>query len=152
VVPVAYRGQLGQDIFEWLGEVASVPTDRLRWRFRMLALTEPCVLFGAAPRHDELVRAGFESYVRLRHQQRIELLENDGSSMTVGVLLTPRRDGVRPWDTTVLATRGEQNFDPRYRLALEKLWGNLGDSRTSAEVDRDPAIVAGVESRVGGLA
>jgi hypothetical protein len=31
----------------------------------------------------------------------------------------------------VLATRGEQNFDPSYRLALEKLWGELGESRTS---------------------
>lgn len=42
--------------------------------------------------------------------------------MTVGVLMTPRTDGLRPWDTTMCAVFGEQEFTPEARAALEEMW------------------------------
>jgi hypothetical protein len=43
--------------------------------------------------------------------------------MTVGILLTPRPDRKRPWDTTLGAVRGKQEFEPEFMSALERLWG-----------------------------
>jgi hypothetical protein len=48
--------------------------------------------------------------------------------MTVGVLLTLRADGQRPFDTTVVATSGDQEIDAADRQILERLWGKIGDS------------------------
>jgi hypothetical protein len=42
--------------------------------------------------------------------------------LTVGLLLTPRHDGRRPWDTTLSATAGNLGLDPDYRADLERLW------------------------------
>ena len=53
--------------------------------------------------------------------------------MTVGVLLTPRTDGLRPWDTSMAATRGDQHFEPDLRAALEHLWGGLGSDTKDSE-------------------
>jgi hypothetical protein len=46
--------------------------------------------------------AAFSAWRRLRHQERGE--STDLTRLTsVGVLLTPRSDGYREWDTTVVA-------------------------------------------------
>jgi hypothetical protein len=61
-------------------------------------------------------------YVALRHQEILELLGADGNFFSVGVLLTPREDGRRWWDTTMVATRGDLQLDYEYRKAAERLW------------------------------
>lgn len=51
----------------------------------------------------------------LLHRRQKFLLESEASGpelpWTVGVLLTPRPDGGRPWDTSVVATDGPAHFD-----------------------------------------
>jgi hypothetical protein len=42
----------------------------------------------------------------------LELIPERQDVMTVGVLLTPRTDGLRPWDTTMAATRGDPHLEP----------------------------------------
>ncbi|HAL25851.1 MAG TPA: hypothetical protein DCP25_03830 [Chloroflexi bacterium] len=86
----------------------------------------PHLIFGAAPRFNEVVREAFESFIRLRHQQHLELTPKRADLLTVGILLTPRHDGFRPWDTTLAATTGQQEFEPDLRSALEELWGPFG--------------------------
>ncbi len=136
-LPVAYRAELGEDILRWMGEVAAVPDPGHTWRFRNIPWPgRPYLLFGAATRFSEPIQAMFGDYVSLRHQQQIELMPERAEMLSVGVLLTPRHDGYRPWDTTTAATRGDQGFDPRFREALELLWGPLGTSAQKPDWDR----------------
>lgn len=126
-LPVGYRAELGADILRWMDQVAAVPDPEITWRFRSIVWPgRPYLLFGAATRFSESVQAEFGDYVALRHQQQLELMPERSEALTVGVLLTPRHDGLRPWDTTSAATRGDQGFDPMFREALELLWGPLG--------------------------
>jgi hypothetical protein len=54
-------------------------------------------------------RAAFQSWVLLRHHERAPAgqLDRLDQALTVSVLLTPRSDGVRDWDTTVIAVSGD---------------------------------------------
>ena len=125
-IPVAYRAELGRTVVRWLDEVG-VPEPGLIWRFRNLPWPgRPYLLLGATTRLDERVQREFNDFIALRHQQQMELMPERADAMTVGILLTRRADGLRPWDTTVAATRGDQGFDPRFRRFLDRLWGPLG--------------------------
>ena len=131
--PVAYRADLGRMWLSWLREVADTPSSIVTWRFRSHIWPDrPYLLFGAAPRHSELIQQAFGTYVRLRHQQHLEILPERAGMLTVGVVLTPRGDGSRPWDTTVVATKTDQRLDDDERAALEGLWGRLGESRQAS--------------------
>ena len=133
--PVAYRAELGRTILGWLRELSEAPASGdITWRFRNhLWPDRPYLLFGATNRqHDSLVQEAFNTFVALRHQQHLDLMPERGAMMTVGILLTPRRDGRRPWDTTTAATSGQQEFDQADRVALEVLWGRLGDNHPSS--------------------
>ena len=136
-IPVAYRAELGRDILRWMAEVAAVPEPGQTWRFRNIPWPgRPYLLFGVATRFRATVAATFRDYVSLRHQQQLELMPERAEMLSVGVLLTPRHDGYRPWDTTMVATRGDQGLDPRSRDALELLWGPLGTTVWEADWDK----------------
>ncbi|RAO29973.1 hypothetical protein PSN13_05172 [Micromonospora saelicesensis] len=125
--PVGYRSDLGGDIVAWLHDVAQVDDDGLKWQFRIVNGNDRVnLIFAAVSRHDEMAQALFGSYISLRHQQLLEAIPEQADALTVGVLLTPRRDDTRPWDTTMVATRGDQGFDPPYRADLEAIWGQPG--------------------------
>jgi hypothetical protein len=129
--PVAYREELGKSWLAWIREVAELPSDEIAWRFRgHIWPDRPYLLLGTANRHISEIQAGLGAYVSLRHQQHIEALPERREMTTVGVLLTPRTDGRRPWDTTVVATRGDQGLDDDERALFQRAWGELGESVT----------------------
>ncbi|WP_329182816.1 MULTISPECIES: hypothetical protein [Streptomycetaceae] len=88
--------------------------------------------FTAGPDHDQLgfaacsklteyTRAAFSSWVQLRHHERGE--SADMRQLTsVGVLLTPRTDGYRDWDTTVFAVQGDLELSEEELQAYRALW------------------------------
>jgi hypothetical protein len=127
-VQVAYRAELGRDILTWMEDGAKVPDESLLWHFRNISYEDrPYLLFGAASAsHTDGLGEMFRDYVSIRHQQQLDLAPERAETMTVGILLTPRRDGVRKWDTTMVATRGDQGYGPKARHALELVWGPLG--------------------------
>jgi hypothetical protein len=137
--PVGDRAQLGRTLLGWFAELAKHPPDAdLTWRSRGIILPDrPYLLFAAANRHGPLVMEGFSMYVSLRHQQHLDLLPERSKMMTVGVLLTPRLDGQRRWDTTMAAAWGEERFDDEVRGAAEELWGRLGEHvvKSTTEID-----------------
>lgn len=133
-VPVGVRLDLAETVLTWLDEVAKTEEGTTRWWFRrMIWPDRPYLIFGAATRHNEAVADSFTSYVSLRHQQMLELIPERPDVMTVGILLTPRTDGLRPWDTSMAATRGDQQFGPELRAALERLWGHSGSDTKHSE-------------------
>lgn len=142
--PVAYRAELGKAWRSWLREVADPPSGETTWRFRsLIGQDRPYLLFAAATRHSALVQEAFGAYVSLRHQQHIELMPERGELMTVGILLTPRGDELGPWDTTVIATQGDQGLDKDQRAAFEGLWGKMGESVDHTDVGTAPAPATG---------
>ena len=137
--PVGDRADLGRTLLGWFAELAKLPPDAdntLRSRGIILP-DRPYLLFAAANRHNAMVMEGFSMYVSLRHQQHLDLLPERSKMMTVGVLLTPRLDGRRRWDTTMTAAFGEERFDDEVRRAAEELWGRLGEHvvKSTAEID-----------------
>lgn len=129
-MPVGYRAELGRTLVDWLDEVATVRKPAIMWRFRVHSWPDrPLLLFAAASRHEPLVQTAFSAWVSLRHQEFIELIPERSDIITVGVLLTPRRDGSRPWDITMVSTRGDQEITPEDRALFESTWGKLGERR-----------------------
>ena len=122
-LPVGYRAELGNTLMAWLHDVLDADPDDTRWRIRSFkAPTGPHLIFAAATGWDPAVQNGFSMLVTLRHQQMFELLDDEDELLSVGVLLTPRHDGRRPWDTTMVAVAGDLELDAEYRGQLEALW------------------------------
>lgn len=138
--PVGYRAELGRLWLAMLRQVAGAPSSETVWRFRSHIWPDrPYLLFGATTRYDSLVQRAFSTHVSLRHQQHVEVIPERREMMTVGVLLTPRADGRRPWDTTLMATHGDQGIDADDRAVLEQLWGQIGDSVVYPAAETAPA-------------
>ena len=140
-VPVGVRLDLAEAVLKWLDDVAKTEEGTTRWWFRrMIWPDRPYLIFGAASRHNELIAESFSAYISLRHQQMLELIPERQDVMTVGILLTPRTDGLRLWDTSMAATRGDQHFEPNLRAALEHLWGALGSDTKHSEDEVDEIL------------
>ncbi|MEV6332868.1 hypothetical protein [Streptomyces sp. NPDC051909] len=107
-LPVGYRTDLGRFLLHALVGVNDAEAGSTAWRMRT---------FIAGPDQDQLgfavcsaltdqTRAAFSAWLQLRHHERGE--RADLAHLTsVGVLLTPRTDGYREWDTTVQAISGD---------------------------------------------
>ncbi|MDP9223877.1 MAG: hypothetical protein M3P18_08475, partial [Actinomycetota bacterium] len=52
---------------------------------------------------------------------------------TVGILLQPRSDGRRPWDTTAGMVVGVASIDADERRVAERLWRTIDEGAQSAE-------------------
>lgn len=93
------------------------------WRLRRFVggLERVHLAFGVCSQFSEMHRDLFGWWVQLRHYQHCES-RRDTDITTVGVLLTPRRDGVRAFDTTISAVRGELKFSDEELHALRQAW------------------------------
>jgi hypothetical protein len=77
--------------------------------------------FAAASTFSEAHQWAFSTWVQLRHHE-LQQITGDMSLTTVGVLLTPRGDGSRPWDTTVSAVRGDLRLSDDEAAQYRELW------------------------------
>jgi hypothetical protein len=127
-LPVGHRTELGQTIFEMMRTVADAPEGRIVWRFRRIRGERGAahLLFGACSRkHDEFVNEAFLQWVILRHW---EFGQDAGGEITgldsVGILLTPRDDGRRPWDTTMVYVSGDPGLTADDMNRIREFWSN----------------------------
>ncbi|UZI32279.1 hypothetical protein [Streptomyces sp. VB1] len=122
-LPVGYRTNLGRFLLDALSAVATAEAGTTAWRMRT---------FIAGPEKDQLgfvicsaladhTRAAFSAWLQLRHHERGE--GADLSSLTsLGVLLTPRMDGYREWDTTVQVISGNPELSEADLRVYQNLW------------------------------
>jgi hypothetical protein len=75
----------------------------------------------ACSRLDKELEAAFCAWVELRHYEFTERLDRD-DSVTVGVLVTPRRTRKKAWDTTMAFAEGRLDFSPKELAAYRKVW------------------------------
>ena len=126
-LPVVDRAQIGRFLLASMESAGSATPDVTEWRFRSIVGTPregaPVHLgFCVCSQGTESHRQAFASWVQLRHHELRELLQDDFT--TVAILLTPRTDGRRPWDTTMVATSGDLQLDPETVADLSAVWNN----------------------------
>jgi hypothetical protein len=129
-LPVNHRAGIGEFLIEGLQAITDVRPGEGFWRHRRFLGAEATtqLAFGVCSSPlTEMERDFFSWWVQLRHHDWRELRTKelelpDDELTTVGVLLTPRPDGRRPFDTTVLLIRGEVGFDDEQLALLREHW------------------------------
>lgn len=128
-LPVAIRTEWGHLLIDMLDDVPRVPEGHCKWRFRRHLTQDGSrqLIFGSVTRFDRDIRAAFSAYVRLHHHEVGTRTGRAAESTTLGVLLTPRHDGHRAWDTAMVRTHGESDLTEKELAASRRLWNRGGD-------------------------
>jgi hypothetical protein len=127
-LPVSQRAGIGQFLLSAMDEAAKEAPGQVVWRQRQLVSAQeslrPLHLGFATCSHewDRRLRGMFTTWVELRHHQLWERLGRPEHLTTVGIAVTPRSDGLRPWDTSVVAATGDLDLDPDDLSFYEKVW------------------------------
>jgi len=124
-LPVINRAELGRLLLAHLRDVSQVPVGVTRWRHRRIIQDRRLHLtFGTCSQFSETHREAFRQWTMLRHQEVVEAgITPEGEMLwTVAVLLTPRFDGYRLWDTTVFAIHGALDLSAGERAAIRAMW------------------------------
>lgn len=112
---VGHRAELGRTLLRRIDYCALAPAETLRTQHRVTFVDggKLQLSFSVYSQFTGYHRQLFEAWVLHRRQRFLEQCRATGPDYpwTVAVLLTPRPDGVRLWDTTVLATDGEPAYD-----------------------------------------
>lgn len=114
-VPVAARAELGRLLLRRLTRCAEAAPDVHRVDHRIMYIDQGTLqltfttMSQLTGHHQEIYR----SWLLLRRQDFLAKSKALGPvyPWTVGVLLTPRPDAPRPWDTTTLSTNGPPAYD-----------------------------------------
>jgi hypothetical protein len=122
-LPVNHRAEIGRFLEEGLAKTVEAGEDETVWRLRRFVggLERVHFAFGVCSQFSEMHRDLFGWWVQLRHYEHCEL-RRDTDVTTVGVLLTPRHDGVRAFDTTMSAVRGKLKFTDEDLQTLRQAW------------------------------
>jgi hypothetical protein len=139
-LPVGQRGRIGQFVLDAMAEVGAGTNDGIVWRLRSIRGRDgrTHLGFGACSHpYSEEIRHAFGWWVQLRHNDLVQARGTDDDMTTVAVLLTPRTDGQRAWDTTMAAVSEVADFADEELTALRAIWP------TPPEWQHPPANAAG---------
>lgn len=131
-LPVGYRSELGRLLLDGLEKARCVEQETTSWQFRTFRSDKPGAQlgFGICSVLNEVTHAAFRSWLLLRHYER-GVSGGDLDTLTsVGVLLTPRRDGYREWDTTMMAVTGDPELTEEELRDSRKLWNTPHQAET----------------------
>ncbi|GAB3555734.1 hypothetical protein GCM10027404_33020 [Arthrobacter tumbae] len=122
-LPIASRVELGSLL---LGELnANHESGSIRWRSRTFLPSAPGgyqVSFVVCSVYSEATADAFKAWLMLRHTERGQN-ENITEARSIAVLLTPRLDDFRPWDTTLLVVEGDFQLSNEQLVSYTALWG-----------------------------
>jgi hypothetical protein len=136
--PIATRAKMAEVILSWLEQVRQAPPEAVWWRFRhYLYFGRVHLIVGVTNQNRDEVREAFGYLVRLRHVERGERAAMQAELITVGVLLQPRPDMRRPWDTTAGLIEGAVSLSPEERESAVALWGSIDEGVRRAEMTDD---------------
>jgi hypothetical protein len=123
-LPVAHRTELGDLLLAGLKQAQATPSGKYMWRSRIFLSEEDRdqLCFAVCSEPAERAKLIFTDWVRIRHDQRREF-ENINNATSVGVLITPRGDGFREWDTTMMAIYGDPMLTDDDRDRFHEQWG-----------------------------
>jgi hypothetical protein len=127
---VGDRAELGRLLMQRLDTARTVDADITNWQHRLVIQDHGSLqlFFSVGSHFTETHREIYKGWVLLRRHEFIELTATNpepyGEDLpwTVAVLLTPRHDGYRAWDTTLIATHDDTSLDADERARLSALW------------------------------
>lgn len=123
-LPVGHRSGLGRLLLTNVREVSKT-LDGYSWRFHWVRRPHgsyPQLMFGACSRYSSLIQEAFKQRLILGHCDFGMLRGSMEDLVSVGVLLTPRGDGARPWDTTLIRVSGSFEYTAEELENLRRLW------------------------------
>jgi hypothetical protein len=125
-LPVGHRADLGRAILDMMNDVVGESENSgVVWRFRRIRRERGAahLMFGVCSReHSEQINEAFMQWAVLRHY---ELGADSGGLEDInsaGILLTPRHDGLRPWDTTLVFVSGDPGVTGEELAQMRRLW------------------------------
>lgn len=124
-LPVSHRAEIGHFLEDGLAKTVEANEDETVWRLRRFVggLDRVHLAFGVCSQFSDTHRGRFGWWVQLRHYDHSQVLDAQDLT-TVGVLLSPRHDGVSAFDTTMFAVRGELEFSDDELRVLRDAWPN----------------------------
>ncbi|MGH3972441.1 MAG: hypothetical protein ACRDS9_03830, partial [Pseudonocardiaceae bacterium] len=123
-LPVGHRSELGRLLLDGLEKARHVDQGTTSWQFRTFrsGKLDAQLGFGVCSVLNEVTHAAFRSWLLLRHHER-GVSGGDLDTLTsIGVLLTPRSDGYREWDTTTMAVTGDPELTEEELHNSRALW------------------------------
>ncbi len=133
---VASRTSLGQHLMAMLEELADEPAQHVKVRHRRFFFGQGRQLcFSVGSRFDEQMQVSFSAWVQLRHHDLQAQTGEIDDSMTVGVLLTPRPDGGRRWDTTMVAVQGDLGLTTEQVTTWRRVFDDASRRAEAAAAD-----------------
>jgi hypothetical protein len=124
-LPVGQRDGIGRFMTEALRRVTEDDREDIVWQMRSVrgGAGRPHLGFVACsrPHTDELQRI-FGLWAQLRHHDVLRVTRDVEGLTTVAVVLTPREDRQRRWDTTMVAVSGGVRFSAEELGELRELW------------------------------
>ena len=120
---VTRRAELGRRLLDNLAHAQQAPQGSTAMLFRRFAAdaSEPNLIFGACNTLTSAVAETFTNYVLVRHSDRCDELGTQEID-TVGILLTPRSDGPRPWDSNMCSMRRGVVIDREQVESYRQFW------------------------------
>jgi hypothetical protein len=140
-LPVGLRANIGRFLIDGLDEAVHVPADETQWRFRrpVGGRGKAHLGFGvcsqqfSAPQEDPIYHDILRSWVELRHHE-LQQITGDMDLTTVGVVLSPRHDGKRLCDTTMVAVSGDLKLTDEELSAFREFWSQANHPKQSPAV------------------
>lgn len=132
-LPVGARTEWGHLLADMLRDVPEVPEEHCKWRFRRMLHEDDTrqLIFGAATLLNSRVKAAFQAYVLLRHHEVTTRTGLAEQTATLGVLLTPRRGGNSPWDTTSIRVEGHLDLPDDEVQLYRQAWNRTPEDGTA---------------------
>jgi hypothetical protein len=124
-LPVGHRTELGRLLIEALSASQRMGPDEVFWQFRtyLAGSGQDQLGFGVCSVLNEMTHGAFGAWLQLRHHERISRTGTTDIT-SVGVLLTPRHDGYRDWDTTMAAIHGDPHLTDQELQQYRELFNN----------------------------
>lgn len=122
-LPPLQRANIGAFLRLGFERIGQVEPPEVLWHLRRISggFGSTQLGFGVCSNFNEDIQWAFGSWVRLRHHEFAERL-NAEHPVSVGVLLTPRPDRTRKWDTSMCAIRGASDLSTEEFSAFRELW------------------------------
>ncbi len=127
-LPVGHRESIGRFLLTRLESVEATPDDALEWHLRRFVGDRSHLGFGVCSTYSPEIHNAFAAWVQLRHHELQARGDMPKELTTVGVLLTPRRDGQRPWDTTIVAATGDLELTDEELASYRTVWQSEGEA------------------------
>lgn len=128
-LPPMQRASVGAYLRLGFENVKHVDPPEVLWHLRRISggFGATQLGFGVCSDFNEDIQWAFGTWVQLRHHEFAERLEAE-QPVTVGVLLTPRPDRRRKWDTSMAAIRGASDLTDEELNAFRELWHSEQDA------------------------